>query len=89
MATSSRGRIAVVGAGPAGMTTALAAHPAGFEATIYERRSALRPAGNILNLWPRPQKVIGEATPGRILSQLDEIDAVEARGAGPPAAVAR
>jgi 6-hydroxynicotinate 3-monooxygenase len=57
--TSSKGRIAVVGAGPAGMATALAAHRAGFEVTIYERRSALRPAGNILNLWPPPQKVLG------------------------------
>jgi 2-polyprenyl-6-methoxyphenol hydroxylase-like FAD-dependent oxidoreductase len=84
--TSSKGRIAVVGAGPAGMATALAAHRAGFEVTIYERRSALRPAGNILNLWPPPQKVLGEATPGQILSQLDEISAVEARRAGAAAA---
>ncbi len=38
---------------------------------------------------PLLQKVIGEATPGQILSQLDEIDAVEARRAGPLAAVAR
>jgi 6-hydroxynicotinate 3-monooxygenase len=27
--------------------------------TIYERSSELRPAGNILNLWPPPQKVLG------------------------------
>jgi len=52
-------RIAVVGAGPAGMATALAAHRAGFRVTIYERYPEVRPAGNILNLWPPPQKVLG------------------------------
>lgn len=57
--SSSKGRIAIVGAGPAGMATALAGHRAGFEVTIYERSSELRPAGNILNLWPPPQRVLG------------------------------
>jgi 6-hydroxynicotinate 3-monooxygenase len=57
--TNSNGRIAIVGAGPAGMATALAAHRLGFQVTIYERSSELRPAGNILNLWPPPQKVLG------------------------------
>jgi 2-polyprenyl-6-methoxyphenol hydroxylase-like FAD-dependent oxidoreductase len=57
--TSSKGRIAIVGAGPAGMATALAGHRAGFGVTIYERSAEIRPAGNILNLWPPPQKVLG------------------------------
>ncbi|MBV8980658.1 MAG: FAD-dependent monooxygenase [Acidimicrobiia bacterium] len=57
--TNSKGRIAIVGAGPAGMATALAGRRAGFEVTVYERSSELRPAGNILNLWPPPQKVLG------------------------------
>ncbi len=56
---SSRGRIAIVGAGPAGMATALAAIRAGFSATILERYAEVKPAGNILNLWPPPQKVLG------------------------------
>ncbi|WCB93289.1 6-hydroxynicotinate 3-monooxygenase [Baekduia alba] len=55
----SKGRIAIVGAGPGGMATALAAHRAGFEASIYERYPEVKPAGNILNLWPPPQKVLG------------------------------
>ena len=55
----SRGRIAIVGAGPAGMATALAAIRAGFTATIFERYAEVKPAGNILNLWPPPQKVLG------------------------------
>jgi hypothetical protein len=34
------------------------------------------------------QKVIGEATPGQILSQLDEIDTVERNRLVPPRPVA-
>ena len=59
MGSSSKGRIAIVGAGPAGMATALAGRRAGFEVAIYERSSEIRAAGNILNLWPPPQKVLG------------------------------
>jgi 6-hydroxynicotinate 3-monooxygenase len=58
MTTQHRGQIAIIGAGPAGMATALAAHRLGFDATIYERYPEVRPAGNILNLWPPPQKVL-------------------------------
>jgi 6-hydroxynicotinate 3-monooxygenase len=55
----SKGRVAIIGAGPGGMSTALAAHRAGFEVAIYERYGEVKPAGNILNLWPPPQKVLG------------------------------
>jgi 6-hydroxynicotinate 3-monooxygenase len=55
----SKGRVAIIGAGPGGMSTALAAHRAGFEVSIYERYGEVKPAGNILNLWPPPQKVLG------------------------------
>ncbi len=58
MSTSTRGRIAIIGAGPAGMATALAAQRVGLGATIYERYPEVKPAGNILNLWPPPQKVL-------------------------------
>ena len=54
----NRGRIAVVGAGPAGMAAALAAHRAGFDVSLYERYHEIKAAGNILNLWPPPQKVL-------------------------------
>jgi len=59
MTTQRRGRIAIIGAGPAGMAAALAAYRLGFDPKIYERYPEIRPAGNILNLWPPPQKVLG------------------------------
>lgn len=55
----SKGRIAIVGAGPGGMAAALAAHREGFEVRLYERSAEVRAAGNILNLWPPPQKILG------------------------------
>ncbi|MBJ7483400.1 NAD(P)/FAD-dependent oxidoreductase [Brevundimonas sp.] len=54
----SRGRIAVIGAGPGGMAAALALFRQGFEVSIYERFAEVKAAGNILNLWPPPQKVL-------------------------------
>ena len=54
----SKGTIGVVGSGPAGMATALAACRAGLDVTIYERYPEVKAAGNILNLWPPPQKVL-------------------------------
>ena len=40
------------------MAAALAAHRLGFEVGLYERYHEIRAAGNILNLWPPPQKVL-------------------------------
>ncbi|ONH28064.1 FAD-dependent oxidoreductase [Pseudofrankia asymbiotica] len=57
--TPPPGRIAVLGAGPAGMATALGAIKAGHAVTVYERYREARPAGNILNLWPPPLKALG------------------------------
>ncbi len=56
--TTSRGRIAVVGAGPGGMAAVLALHRAGFDVDLYEAYDEIKAAGNILNLWPPPQKVL-------------------------------
>jgi 2-polyprenyl-6-methoxyphenol hydroxylase-like FAD-dependent oxidoreductase len=56
---STRGRVAVIGAGPAGMATALSVHQAGHEVVLLERYRQARPAGNILNLWPPPIKALG------------------------------
>ena len=50
---SKRGRVAVIGAGPAGLATALSVHQAGHDVTLLERYPQARPAGNMLNLWPR------------------------------------
>jgi 2-polyprenyl-6-methoxyphenol hydroxylase-like FAD-dependent oxidoreductase len=57
--SSRTGRVAVVGAGPAGMATALSVHQAGHEVMLLERYPRARPAGNILNLWPPPVKALG------------------------------
>ncbi|MGI5130034.1 FAD-dependent oxidoreductase [Pseudonocardia sp. CA-107938] len=54
-----RGRVAVIGAGPAGMAAALSVHQAGHEVLLLERYPQARPAGNILNLWPPPIKALG------------------------------
>ena len=52
------GRVAVIGAGPAGMAAALSLHQAGHEVSLLERYREARPAGNILNLWPPPIKAL-------------------------------
>ena len=52
------GRVAVLGAGPAGMAAALGAIKAGHDVVVYERYREARPAGNILNLWPPPLKAL-------------------------------
>lgn len=57
--TVRRGRVAVIGAGPAGMATALSVHQAGHDVLLLERYPQARPAGNILNLWPPPVKALG------------------------------
>ena len=49
---------AVVGAGPAGLATALALHQRGWDVGLYERYPEVKAAGNILNLWPTPQKAL-------------------------------
>jgi 2-polyprenyl-6-methoxyphenol hydroxylase-like FAD-dependent oxidoreductase len=57
--TAGRGRVVVIGAGPAGMATALSVHQAGHDVLLLERYPQARPAGNILNLWPPPVKALG------------------------------
>jgi len=56
---SQRGRVVVLGAGPAGMAAALSIAQAGHEVILLERYAEARPAGNILNLWPPPIKALG------------------------------
>jgi 2-polyprenyl-6-methoxyphenol hydroxylase-like FAD-dependent oxidoreductase len=55
---SKKGTAAIVGAGPAGLAAALALHQRGWEVRLYERYSEVKAAGNILNLWPTPQKAL-------------------------------
>ena len=40
------------------MAAALAHHRLGFDVALYERYGEVKVAGNILNLWPPPQKVL-------------------------------
>ena len=54
----SESRVVIVGAGPGGLAAALATHRVGLQTTILERYHEVRAAGNILNLWPPPQKVL-------------------------------
>lgn len=58
MNTLVKGRVAVVGAGPGGMATALAAMQGGHDVVLFERHPESRAAGNILNLWPPPLKAL-------------------------------
>ncbi|MCA0218520.1 MAG: FAD-dependent monooxygenase [Actinobacteria bacterium] len=60
MSKSSSGqRIAIIGAGPAGMAAALSLSQTEHEVVLFERYKEARPAGNILNLWPPPIKALG------------------------------
>ncbi|MCS5735693.1 FAD-dependent oxidoreductase [Herbiconiux daphne] len=52
--------IVVIGAGPAGMSTALSLHTVGHDVILLERYREARAAGNILNLWPPPIKALQE-----------------------------
>ena len=54
-----RGRVAVVGAGPAGMAAALSLHQVGHEVLLFERHADPKPLGSGLNLWPSPIKALG------------------------------
>src|SRR5215213_4102104 len=58
LSPAARGRVAVLGAGPAGMAAALGALQAGHGVVVYERYREARPAGNILNLWPPPVRAL-------------------------------
>ena len=57
--TPPRGRVVIVGAGPAGIATALSVAQAGHDAVLLERYPEAKPAGNIINLWPPPIKALG------------------------------
>lgn len=58
--TTTPAPIVVIGAGPAGMASALALHTVGHDVLLLERYAEARPAGNILNLWPPPIKALRE-----------------------------
>lgn len=51
-------KVAIIGAGPAGLAAALGLHKVGYDVALYERYDQIKAAGNILNLWPAPQKAL-------------------------------
>lgn len=59
MSTNPRGRVAVIGCGPAGMAATLSIAQAGHDVTLIERYPSAKPAGIVLNLWPPPVKALG------------------------------
>ena len=51
-------KVIIIGAGIGGLTTGIALKQAGYEVTIYERVSTLRPAGAGISLWSNGVKVL-------------------------------
>jgi FAD-dependent urate hydroxylase len=60
----------VVGAGIGGLTTAIALKQAGYTVEIYDRVSALRPAGAGISLWSNGVKVLNRLGLGEPLAAL-------------------
>ncbi|WP_426321691.1 FAD-dependent oxidoreductase [Microbacterium sp. E-13] len=51
-------RVAIIGAGPGGLTAALAFWKVGFDVTVYERSHEVRSIGGGIALWPPPIKAL-------------------------------
>jgi FAD-dependent urate hydroxylase len=60
----------VVGAGIAGLTTAIALKQAGYTVEIYEKVSSLRPAGAGISLWSNGVKVLNRLGLGEQLASF-------------------
>jgi 2-polyprenyl-6-methoxyphenol hydroxylase-like FAD-dependent oxidoreductase len=71
MSASIPGAI-VVGAGPAGLATAIALAQAGIPPVVYERRTAVEVGGSGLTLWPNAMRAL------KSLGVADEVRAVSA-----------
>ena len=86
-------RIAIVGAGIVGVTTAQALHEDGHEVTVYERRSSVATEGSFANAgWLAPGYVTPWAAPGmvrKVLGQWHGRDAAVRLGGMPDVALTR
>ena len=63
--------VAIVGAGPGGLATALALQSAGLDVRVFEQREEFRPAGVAIFIWPHglnALKSIDAATCDRVVS---------------------
>lgn len=50
--------VAIIGAGPAGLATAIALMRQGFSVKVFERASVLRPAGSMVGIQPNGYKAL-------------------------------
>ena len=70
-------RIAIVGGGIGGLTTALALKEFGFEAEVYEQAPALLDVGAAIAIWPNALRVLDRlGLAERILSHAGEMDEI-------------
>ena len=63
-------KVIVVGAGMGGLTTAIAMQQAGYDVEIYDRVSALRPAGAGISLWSNGVKVLNRLGLGDAIATI-------------------
>lgn len=63
-------KVIVVGAGMGGLTTAIAMEKAGYQIEIYDRVTALRPAGAGISLWSNGVKVMNRLGLGQQMAQI-------------------
>jgi len=54
-----RKRAIIIGAGPGGLTAAIALRRTGFDPIVFERASDIRRCGSGLTLWPNAMKALG------------------------------
>src|SRR5687767_1600509 len=77
-------RIAIVGGGIGGLTTALALRELGFESQVYEQAPALVDIGAAIAIWPNAMRVLERINlEGAIREHsgaIDEINWLDQRG---------
>ena len=69
--------VAIIGAGPGGLATALALQARGLDVRVYEQREEFRPAGVAIFIWPHglnALKSIDPATTERVIAAGAVID---------------
>lgn len=63
-------KVIIIGAGIGGLTTGIALKQAGYDVTIYERVSKLRPAGAGISLWSNGVKVLNRLGLGEKMAAI-------------------